>query len=120
MRARSLGSGLGAIVVLAFGGAAIGRPDFAEAVAFFSGRSLSWPGAIAVVGLCVWLILLGVVLGLVITAARTVEARQRNPHRGGNDVILLLVAGLVVFGVGMVHHLEASAHQCCGSVQEAS
>ena len=119
MRRVILGLG-GAILVLVAGYLALGVPNFGQLSGFLTGGNLSWTAVEAGMGVLLWLILIGLAIGLLGLAIKSAPARQRDPHQKSREAILLLVAGLIVLGVGMAHHYGSSPQQCCGSLQEAS
>jgi hypothetical protein len=91
----------------------LGMPDLAAAAAFFRGATPNTLEADAVATLLCWC-MLAVLLGP--TAVEMVRALRgrRGSHLRKARGTLLLIAGVLVLGVGVMHRVTSSDSMCCG------
>jgi len=104
-------------------GLIVGPPDLPAAWRFFVGGVPTLYEGEAVVALLCWLVVI-----LVAAAALTLTVRAAGSARGARQpsarATLMLVAGVLLFGIALVHNALPHYSMCCASdakhVQEAA
>ena len=99
---------------------ALGIPDFSAVGDIFYKNNVTSYGLIALVSIFVWLFVLGIGFFLILLSIKSVKASKRTTLAIQREAMLVLMVGVLIFGIGLFHHLTINSEQCCGSIQEAS
>ena len=101
----------------------LGRPDLGLAGQFLGGSFPTTEGAVAVVSLVCYAVVLGVAVVAVIQAVRAAGESQASMRRSSRAAMFLL-SGIIVLGIGISHRVTFQYSTCCGgtpaNLQEAA
>jgi hypothetical protein len=110
-----VGGGLVLIALLAIGG-----PRWGAAWSLLSGGYPTSDRVLALLEIVVWLVVAGVVIGLLVWSLRAVSIPQLGTRRRALEAVAILLAGCIIFLGGVSRHASLSAGPTGGSVTEAT
>jgi hypothetical protein len=110
---------LTAAILVAATAATVGRPDL-TGVHDFMFRIPTNENGLAVIGLIVWMLVAGVVLGALLSSRSAMAGGMERLRHGWPRGLAYALAGLALLALGEAHHVAAGTSLCCGTITEAT